>query len=75
MKYLAVQRYASGLYPGGFAAGDQINLDDALAADINRDAPGTLVLTVAEPEPVAPRQVDAPPADRMHRAPARKRGD
>lgn len=54
MKYTATQNYKSGLYPGGFAAGDTLDLDEALASSINRDAPGTLVEFVeernAEPE-------------------------
>lgn len=66
MKYLAVQRYASGLYPGGFAAGDVLDLDEEHAGSINRDAPGTLV-------PYA-EGMEAPPADRQVKA-AEKRGD
>lgn len=54
MKYTATQAYRSGLYPGGFAAGDILDLDEALALSINRDAPGTLLPFVeerkAEPE-------------------------
>ena len=54
MKYTALQAYRSGLYPGGFATGDILDLDEALALSIHRDAPGTLVEYVearkAEPE-------------------------
>lgn len=67
MKYLALQTYKSGLYPGGFAAGDILDLDEAHAGSINRDAPGTL-----EAVPDA-RAVEKPPSDRQVHA-AKKRG-
>lgn len=59
MKYTATQAYRSGLYPGGFAAGDILDLDEALASSINRDAPGTLVEFVEErkQEPAENRMV------------------
>lgn len=61
MKYTATQAYKSGLYPGGFAAGDTLDLDEALALSINRDAPGTLVEFV---EPVEEREQE-PKQNRM----------
>lgn len=64
-KYLATQRYVSGLYPGGFAAGDILELEDALALAINRDSPGTLVAN--------PDGVQAPPEDRQMHAPPQRR--
>lgn len=59
MKYTATQTYKSGLYPGGFATGDILDLDESLALSINRDAPGTLVEFVEErkQEPAENRMV------------------
>jgi hypothetical protein len=65
MTYLATQRYASSYYPGGFAAGDTLDLDDVTAEAINRDSPGTLVLPPAGAEAVkADRHQKAAPARR-----------
>lgn len=61
MKYTATQTYKSGLYPGGFATGDILDLDESLALSINRDAPGTLVEFV---EPVEERKQE-PAENRM----------
>lgn len=70
-KYLVTQRYQSGLYPGGLAAGDMVELEDALALSINRDSPGTLTAYV---EPVEERNAE-PAQDRMvHKASNRKAG-
>lgn len=55
MKYTAAQNYKSGLYPGGFAAGDILDLEDGLALSINRDSPGTLTAYV---EPVDERKAE-----------------
>lgn len=65
-RYRVGHDYLSGL--GQFAAGDVVELDDALAAHINRDSPGTLaaVTTTA-------RTLEAPPRDRMLKG-AKKRG-
>lgn len=63
--YLATQRYSSSLLPGGLAAGETVDLDDDLAAAINRDAPGTLVPAPAGAEAVKEdRQLKAAPARR-----------
>lgn len=66
--YLVTQDYRSGL--GAFGEGQTVELDDELAAHIERDSPGTLVRVSALPET---RTLDAPPADRMIKT-ARKRG-
>lgn len=58
-KYTVQWRYSSSL--GQFAQGDVVELDDELAAAINRDSPGVLA-----------RIVEGPPADRMIKR-ARKR--
>mgnify|MGYP000860193563 CR=1 FL=1 len=82
--YTATQRYRSSL--GQFAEGDQVELEEDFAAHINRDSPGTLVLTVDEPveaeedeaeEGAESRQLDAPPSDRMVKNARRRdrRGD
>jgi hypothetical protein len=59
MKYTATQTYKSSYLPGGIAAGEVIDLTDAEAEDINRDAPGTLVPFVEErkQEPAENRMV------------------
>ena len=63
--YLATQRYASGLLPGGVAAGETVELAVDLAEAINRDAPGTLV--------PAPDGAEAVKEDRMQRKPPARR--
>ena len=64
-RYLATQRYASSYLPGGIAAGETLDLDDALAETINRDSPGTLV--------PAPAGAEATKTDRQQQAaPARR---
>jgi len=59
MKYTATQTYKSSYLPGGIAAGEVIDLTEAEAEDINRDAPGTLVEFVEErkQEPAENRMV------------------
>lgn len=59
---------------GGGREGDTVEIDEELAAAINRDSPGALVPVTAEPEPESARAVDKPPSDRMHRR-GRTRGD
>lgn len=65
-RYLVAHRYFSNL--GTFAEGTEVEVDEHLAAWINRDSPGTLVLA-----PKKERALEAPPQDRQHRG-SRKRG-
>lgn len=81
---MAVKRYKFVL---DYRAGDNVwttgqigEFDEDYAAWLNRDVPGCLE-PVEEPKPkkaepkddAETRAADAPPADRMHRAPAGKR--
>ena len=65
-RYVFGWNYRSNL--GAGSAGDTVDLDPDVADAINRDSPG--VLTAADT-----RALDAPPADRMQRAPSHKRND
>jgi hypothetical protein len=59
-------RYSSGLATG--AKGDEVDLADDLAAQINVDSPGVLSPVADEPddEPkTEEREVTEPPSDRM----------
>lgn len=67
-KYTFTQTYRSSY--GAGSKGESVELSEQQAADINRDAPGTLEPADA-PET---RAVDTPPADRMVKQ-ARTRGD
>lgn len=74
-RYRFVTDYRSGA--GQWAAGELVELTDDLAAWLGRDVPGCLEPVVDEPEPEPepePRAIEAPPADRMQRKPAQKRG-
>lgn len=53
--------------------GDVVDLTEQQAADINRDAPGTLVPHTAKPDDAETRALDAPPANRQVTG-GRKRG-
>lgn len=66
-EYIVQWNYGSS-YGGPWTAGETVNLDEQRAADINRDSPGVLLPKVEM------RAVDAPPQDRMVKAPGRKRG-
>lgn len=65
MNYLATQRYSSSYLPGGISPGEVINLTEEEFADINRDAPGTLVTN--------PSGVKAPPENRKVSEPPQRR--
>lgn len=55
--------------------GDEHEFDDATADHLERDSPGVLAPVVVKAEPeVEERAVETPPADRMQRKPAAKRG-
>ena len=80
-KYNVTKHYHSAW--GSLTRGDVVELDDDIAAWLNRDAPGVVALYVLppvepppEPEPVkAPaRAVDAPQAHRMVTHAPTKRG-
>lgn len=50
--YVAQWNYRSGY--GAYSAGDRVELPESVAAAINNDSPGVLVLAdSAEPEPVS----------------------
>ena len=67
-RYIVGHNYTSNL--GAFVQGSDVEINDDLAAHINRDSPGTLLPVNEAPEA---RAEDHPPHDRMVKT-ARKRG-
>ena len=61
--YTFTQRYRSSYGRGD--EGDQVEMTEAQAADINRDAPGTLVSHTAKADDAETRALDAPPKNRQ----------
>lgn len=68
MKYLVNWNYRSSI-GGPWLKGQSVEVDDALAVAVNNDSPGVLTAEVE----VQARVIEAPPADRMVKAPAAKR--
>jgi hypothetical protein len=77
-RYTVGQSYSSwrdGDQYGPWEAGTEIELDDADAAWVERDAPGTLTPVVAQPDPEKkPARSKAAAANRQHRGGTNRSG-
>lgn len=68
-KYAVQWRYASSL-AGPFQAGDEVEMEQEVAAAVNRDSPGVLVLVTLEGHERAPL---AAPKDRMQKPKSKRK--
>lgn len=66
-RYLVTHAYQTDRL-GPWVAGDEVELDDAIAAHVERDSPGTLQSATGQAE----RAVIEPPRDRMVRQSRRR---
>lgn len=70
--YLVNHRYRAGLH--AFDEGATVELDEAVAAHVNRDSPGTLSPLAGEPEPEPDPEPDPDVEPTPEPEPTQRRG-